>query len=39
MGLEKTQEFLINHKELKAFLIFTTKNGEMQTFKSENFED
>jgi len=39
MGLEKTQEFLINHKDLKAFLIYADENGEMQTFKSANFDN
>jgi len=39
MGLEKSQEFLANHKELKAFLIYADKNGEMQTFKSANFDN
>ena len=39
MGLEKTQEFLINHKDLKAFLIYADENGEMKTFKSANFDN
>jgi len=39
MGLEKTTEFLKNHIELKAFLIYVDEKGEMQTFKSGNFED
>ena len=39
MGLEKSQEFLSNHNELKAFLIYADDNGEMQTFKSANFEN
>lgn len=39
MGLEKSQEFLKKHSELKAFLIYTNEKGEMQTFKSANFEN
>jgi len=39
MGLEKSQEFLKKHTELKAFLIYADENGEMQTFKSANFEN
>lgn len=37
MGLEKTKAFLIEHKELKAFLIFADENDEIKTFKSQNF--
>jgi len=39
MGLEKSQEFLKVHKELKAFLIYVDENGEMKTYKSENFDN
>ena len=39
MGLEKSEEFLNNHNELKAFLIYADENGEIKTFKSANFED
>ena len=39
MGLEKTKLFLKSHNELKSFLIFADENGELKTFKSENFED
>ena len=39
MGLQKTKQFLDNHKELKAFLIFADANGHLQTFKSANFEN
>ncbi|WP_299526915.1 FAD:protein FMN transferase [uncultured Lutibacter sp.] len=39
MGLEKAKEFLNNHNELKAFLIYADENGEIKTFKSANFED
>ncbi len=38
MGLEKSQDFLNKHTELKAFLIYADENGKMQTFKSANFE-
>lgn len=39
MGLEKSQDFLKVHKELKAFLIYVDENGEMKTFKSANFNN
>ncbi len=39
MGLEKSQEFLAIHTELKAFLIYADENGEIQTFKSANFDN
>jgi thiamine biosynthesis lipoprotein len=39
MGLEKTKAFLKKHTELKAFLIYIDKNDQLQTYKSENFED
>jgi thiamine biosynthesis lipoprotein len=39
MGLEKTKEFLKTHTELKAFLIYIDENDQLQTYKSENFED
>ncbi|PCH53570.1 MAG: thiamine biosynthesis protein ApbE [Flavobacteriaceae bacterium] len=39
MGLEKAQDFLKKHMKLKAFLIYADENGEMQTFKSANFEN
>ncbi|MFA5298913.1 MAG: FAD:protein FMN transferase [Lutibacter sp.] len=38
MGFEKSTAFLKNHTELKAFLIYVDKKGEMQTYKSENFD-
>ena len=38
MGFEKSTTFLKNHTELKAFLIYVDKKGEMQTYKSENFD-
>ncbi|NLP58514.1 FAD:protein FMN transferase [Lutibacter sp. B1] len=39
MGLEKSKEFLENHTELKAFLIFADENGNLKTFKTENFDN
>lgn len=36
MGLEKTKLFLEKHSNLKAFLIFSDKNGTLQTYKTEN---
>ncbi|MHB1147499.1 MAG: FAD:protein FMN transferase [Lutibacter sp.] len=38
MGFEKSKDFLKNHPELKAFLIYVNEKGAMQTFKSENFD-
>ncbi|WP_372793440.1 FAD:protein FMN transferase [Lutibacter sp.] len=39
MGLEKTKDFLKIHSELKAFLIYANENGELQTYKSANFDN
>jgi len=39
MGLEKSQEFLKENTELKAFLIYANDKGEMQLYKSANFDD
>jgi thiamine biosynthesis lipoprotein len=39
MGFEKTKEFLKNHNELKVFLIYVDEKGQMQTFKSDNFDN
>ena len=41
MGFTKTINFLENHPELKVFLIYSTKNGEIKEFASKNldFED
>ena len=38
MGFEKSKDFLKNHPELKAFLIFVDDKGAMQTYKSDNFD-
>ncbi|MFD1294825.1 FAD:protein FMN transferase [Lutibacter holmesii] len=38
MGLEKTQSFLQNHAELKAFLIYVDANGDIKTYASPNLE-
>ena len=32
MGLEKSKEFLTQHKELEALLIYSDENGDFQTF-------
>jgi len=39
MGFEKSLKFLEKHKELKAFLIYANEKGELQMFKSSNFEE
>ena len=39
MGFEKAKAFLEKHNELKAFLIYANEKGEMQTYKSANFEN
>jgi len=39
MGLEKSQEFLKENTALKAFLIYANDKGEMQLYKSANFDD
>jgi len=38
MGLEKTQEFLDNHIDLKAFLIYADENGSLQTYTTSNLK-
>ncbi len=37
MGLEKSKEFLKNHQELKAFLIYVDQDGKMQNYQTEAF--
>ncbi|NEW80613.1 MAG: FAD:protein FMN transferase, partial [Gelidibacter sp.] len=39
MGFEKSTAFLKNHPELEAFLIYVDEKGEMQTYKSDNFDN
>lgn len=39
MGFERSKVFLKNHPELIAFLIYIDEKGEMQTYKSDNFEN
>ncbi|MDD3720870.1 MAG: FAD:protein FMN transferase [Lutibacter sp.] len=39
MGFEKSKDFLKNHPELKAFLVYVDKNDKMQTYKSDNFNN
>lgn len=36
MGLEKTKLFLKGHPELKVFLIYVDKNGEMKNYATDN---
>ena len=36
MGLEKSKVFLKKHSELKAFLIFSTDDGQIKTFATKN---
>jgi len=38
MGLEKSKTFLIEHSELKAFLIYSDKNGEIKNFSTDNLQ-
>ena len=35
MGFDKTIAFLKSHSELKVYLIYINKNGEIETYKSE----
>ena len=37
MGLKKAQQFLDVHKEYAAYLIYSDKEGNMQTWQSNNF--
>ena len=39
MGFEKSKSFLKNHPDLEAFLIYVDEKGEMQTYKTENFDN
>ena len=39
MGFEKSKSFLKNHTDLEAFLIYVNEKGEMQTYKSDNFNN
>ena len=36
MGMEKSKKFLIKHSELKAILIFSTDDGQINTFTTKN---
>jgi len=36
-GLKNSKEFLKNHQELKAFIIYVDNNGKMQTYQTESF--
>lgn len=37
MGLERSQQFLLNHSDLKVLLIFSDEKGDLKTFASNNF--
>jgi len=37
LGLEKSKIFLEKHNKLKAFLIYSDANGDLQTFQTVNF--
>jgi thiamine biosynthesis lipoprotein ApbE len=36
IGLEKTKEFLVKRKDLKAYIIYD-ENGKLRTWSSEGF--
>lgn len=38
MGLEKSKEFLQQHKELEAYLIYSDENGNYQVFETEGLK-
>ncbi|MBP3253688.1 MAG: FAD:protein FMN transferase [Bacteroidales bacterium] len=38
MGLEKSRQFLQQHKEYAAFMIYSDSKGNMQTWQSGNFK-
>ncbi len=35
LGLEKTKDFLIKHKELQAFLVYSDEEGNLKIFKTK----
>ncbi|MDF1516395.1 MAG: FAD:protein FMN transferase [Lutibacter sp.] len=39
MGFEKSTAFLKIHPKLKAFLIYVDEKGEIQTYKTDNFDN
>ncbi|PHS54419.1 MAG: thiamine biosynthesis protein ApbE [Lutibacter sp.] len=39
MGLERSKVFLTKHKELKVLLIYGDENGNLEIFKSANFDN
>ncbi|MDP3314252.1 FAD:protein FMN transferase [Lutibacter sp.] len=39
MGLEKTKTFLELHPEIKVYLIYSNSKGEIETFKTGNFNN
>ena len=38
MGSEKTRAFLETHKQMKAFLIYSDRDGEIRTYKTDNLK-
>ena len=38
IGLEKSKEFLTKHPELKALLVYSDQNNQVQTYKTQNIE-
>jgi len=38
IGLEKSKEFLAKHPELKALLVYSDQNNQVQTYKTQNIE-
>ena len=37
MPLKKAKQFLKNHQELRAYLIYSDEQGNLQTYTTENF--
>lgn len=38
MGLEKSKEFLLNHEDLKAFLIYSDLDGSIKNYHTDNLK-
>ena len=38
IGIEKSKEFLTKHPELKALLVYSDQNNQVQTYKTQNIE-
>ena len=39
MGLQDSKDFLSTHKELEALLIYSDKNGDLQTFITDGLKN